>query len=154
MKFILRLAVLGTLGLVGTGCSNSTDLPGTWSTSVTSSQSYTFNETMVLNSDKTGSITFTATGNCTGSQNTTGITWDASSNTITFAGSSRCTSTVMCTPSGGTATAVDCASIAPYYVVGACNYSLSNSNNTLTISNCSRAPLAAATFTRASGPAL
>src|SRR5690348_1675519 len=141
MKLILRFTIPTALMLISIGCNSSGSLPGSWNTAVNTSQGYTFNETLVLNSDKTGSITLTATGNCTGSQNTTSLTWDSNNNTIVFAGSTRCMSTVMCTPSGGTATGVDCATIAPYYVVGACNFTLSNGDNTLTLTDCSRAPL-------------
>ena len=149
MKRILRVILSITLTIVSAGCSNSSEsLSGTWNAAITTSQGYSFNESLVLNSDGTGSTTLTATGNCAGVQKVTGIVWSSSGNTITFAGTSRCTSTVMCTAAEGTVAAIDCATIAPYYLVGACNFTLSNANNTLALENCSRAPQAAATFTR------
>jgi hypothetical protein len=149
MRLVTRIATLALLTISGLGCGEES-LPGTWNSTVTTSQGYTFNEVLVLNSGGTGSITLTAAGSCTGSQNTTGLTWDASGNSITFAGATRCTGTVTCTPSGETTPViVECTTIAPYYLVGSCNYSLTNSNNTLTLSNCTSAPMAAATFNRA-----
>jgi hypothetical protein len=145
MKRISSL-VLGALLLVGAGCAGN-PLVGEWQYSQ-SVGTASFSATYNLAGDGTGTLTAAGSGACTGTQTYQGFTWSSSATTITFTGTPSCTGSISC---GGVM--VTSCSGASMVQTGACNYQLSNSNNSLTISNCSGGSMmnGATTLTRVMG---
>jgi hypothetical protein len=130
MKRMTSLLAPLALAILGMGCSHD-PLVGTWSKSLmvltfTGSQSYEVNAngTIVVN-------TSVASSSCTGSWVTTGYTWAATANSITFSGTPTCTGQLTC----GTVS-VACSNNNQLQA-GSCTYALSNNDDTLTLTNCS-----------------
>ena len=149
MKRNLSLGILSALALVGAGCA-ANPLVGDWR-NPQSCGGVEITSTLHLGADGTAMITLAGSGGCTGMQTYQGTTWTSSATTITLSGTPSCSGMIMCTI-GGTTVNIDCSQTMNSTMTGACSYTLSNENNTLTTSACAGSTGGGATsFTRVTG---
>jgi hypothetical protein len=150
MKRIHSLCALSALVIAGAGCA-ANPLVGSWE-QTTMNSGLTFTTTINLAGDGTASMTLAGSGSCTGMQTYQGITWSSSATTLTFSGTASCSGMVTCMVAG-TSVDVTCQQTMQQMMNGACSYTLSDSNNSLTISQCSGSTMmtTASTFTRHTG---
>jgi hypothetical protein len=129
----------------GSGCASP--IAGRWTRTASAGGAQL---TSVEEFDASGAAVITLTGNsgCTGTIEYAGLTWTATATQIIFAGHAACSGTVNCSIAG-TAVVIDCVHAPNGPQDGACDYSLSADQNSLTISNCSGTFGGSTTYTRA-----
>jgi hypothetical protein len=125
------------------GSGGGGPLEGTWSVT-TSGGGVTATTTITLNGDGTLTETVSSTG-CTGMDSLSGYSWSSTSATVSVTGEPTCTGMLVCTVAGMTVS--EPCSGTGGGVTGTCNYTLSNGNDTLTLTNCGSGT-SSVTFTR------
>jgi hypothetical protein len=87
--------------------------------------------TLAIETNATASVTFAASGSCSGTQTNSGYSWSASGSTLSFAGIHSCTGMYTCPMSKSDCTTSELTDLAGV----SCTYAIGN--NQLTLSACS-----------------
>lgn len=135
----MRVIIASLLVLAACGGS---PLDGTWDGPSTTTLGTTYHAEVALNGDGTLTYSLIGSGSCNGTLLYTGYTWASDNVTLTFSGTPTCTGSINCG-----AISFNCQQ-AQQSTLGACDYVLTNSNDTLTATNCSTSSLDT-TWTRA-----
>jgi hypothetical protein len=134
---MLRISALMFIAFAvfDTGCGGGNSIDGTW-VYTENTDGLTVSAVMTFGSD--GTLDETATvSSCKGTLTTTGITWTSTATTISATGTPSCTGSLTCTVDGFTSSSNCGASTSMSGITGStCNYTLSNDDNTLTLSGC------------------
>ena len=124
------LAVLGA-GCGGGGIDAGNPLVGSWETAF-SSAGITGTETYQVNADGTLSYSLSASGTCSGSLTWSGYLWSSTATSVAFSGTPVCSGSATC----GALTYSCSLAMSAAPTSGACDYALSNGDDTLALTNC------------------
>lgn len=112
------------------GAPPANPLDGTWAYSLSSGD---FSATAEVTFEGDGALVESVTlSQCTGTESVSGLSWTSNATSITVSGKEVCSGSLDC---AGTRT--PCTSMIGTVIDTTCNYSLSNGNDTLSLSRCS-----------------
>jgi hypothetical protein len=141
----------GGEGLPTTTGSTTTGNPisplvGTWLATVNGGNGLVVQETLVLELGGSASLSITGEGSCMGTQSFSGLVWSATATTLTVSGTPACSGQLVCNVMGQMFN-VGCQQMTST-MPGAATYTLSNNDNTLTLTSVTDGGTTMTTFTR------